>query len=280
MSPDSFIPPHAKLLAAIEDVAVELAQIGGAEIRAALGGMLRIKYKGVEDDPTHFRDPVSEIDSRVETMIRERLSELFPDHDIIGEEIDHRPSLGHDFLWAVDPIDGTTNFINGFPLFASSVGVLYRGQPVAGAVWCSTSHMLEPGVYHAAEGGPLRFNGAPVASAANPAIRRRLGGEPYAKAGAVHGWDGRKTGSAAIECAFVAAGMLEMAWFERPNIWDVAGGLALVRAAEGDVLEHRADGWRAFPGFDEAGADPGRWSAPIAIGNPATLAQFARRSPL
>lgn len=284
MKPDPSLLPDATLLAEIESVAVELAQLGGAEIRAALGGMLRIKYKGIEEDPTRFKDPVSEIDGRVETLIRERLGECFPAHDIIGEEIDHRPSLGHDFLWAVDPIDGTANFINSFPLFASSVGVLHRGQPIAGAVWCSTSHALEPGVYHATAAGPLRFNGAPLDSAANPAIRRRLGGEPYASTTAPHGWDGRKTGSAAIECAFVAAGILEMAWFERPNIWDVAGGLALVRAAGENILEHSADGWRAFTGFGagfgEAEADPGRWSAPIALGKPSSLEQFADRSPL
>jgi myo-inositol-1(or 4)-monophosphatase len=276
---DQSLLPEA-LLAEIESVAVELAQLGGAEIRAALGGLLRIKYKGIEEDPTRFKDPVSEIDGRVETLIRERLGEHFPAHDIIGEEIDHRPSLGHDFLWAVDPIDGTANFINNFPLFASSVGVLYRGQPIAGAVWCSTSHSLEPGVYHAAVGGPLRFNGAPLESAPNPAIRRRLGGEPFARSGAPHDWDGRKTGSAAIECAFVAAGILEMAWFERPNIWDVAGGLALVRAAGGNILEHRADGWRSFPGFSEAEADPGGWSAAIALGQPSSLKHFAARSPI
>src|SRR5688572_12207590 len=98
--------------------------------------MMRIKYKGLEADPTHFKDPVSEVDGRVEALIRERLAKRFPDHDIVGEEIDHRPGLGHDFIWAVDPIDGTANFINGFPLFASSVGVLFQGQPIVGALWC------------------------------------------------------------------------------------------------------------------------------------------------
>lgn len=267
--------PDEAVLAEIESVAVELAQLGGAEIRAALGGMLRVKYKGVEEDPAHFKDPVSEVDSRVETLIRERLGEAFPGHDIIGEEIDHRPSLGNDFLWAVDPIDGTANFINGFPLFASSVGVMHRGRPVVGAVWCSTSHALEPGVYHAAVGGPVRFNGAPLDNAANPAIRRRLGGEPHARAGAIHGWDGRKTGSAAVECAFVAAGLLEMAWFERPNIWDVAGGLALARASGRDILEHEGGGWRSFAGFTDGDGDPGAWSAPIALGQPVTVERFA-----
>lgn len=266
--------PDAALLAEIEDVAVELAQLGGAEIKGALGGMLRIKYKQLEEDPGRFKDPVSEIDNRVETLIRARLAERFPSHDIIGEEIDHRPSLGNDFLWAVDPIDGTANFINNFPLFASSVGVIYRGQPLVGAVWCSTSHALEPGVYHAAAGGPLRFNGVPLDNAANPAIRRRLGGEPHASANPAFGWDGRKTGSAAIECAFVAAGILEMAWFERPNIWDVAGGMALVQASGGQTLESGNAGWEPFPGFSKAGDDPGRWSAPIALGQHASLDRF------
>lgn len=271
------------LLAEIEATAVELAQLGGTEIRAALGGMLRVKYKGLEDDPTHLKDPVSEVDGRVETLIRERLSQRFPDHDIVGEEFDQRPALGHDFIWAVDPIDGTANFINGFPLFASSVGVLYRGQPIAGALWCSTSHALEPGVYHATakpgadtEENAVKFNGAPLNHSPNPAVRRRLGGEPKASAKPVFGWDGRKTGSAAIECAFVAAGLLDMAWFERPNIWDVAGGMALVHASGRRALQRDEAGWQAFDGFASADTEAGLWSAPLAIGSAAALGEFAR----
>ncbi len=264
-----------QLLSEIEDVAVELAQLGGAEIRAALGGMLRIKYKSIEDREGEFRDPVSEVDRRVEELIRERLADRFPDHDIVGEEIDHRPSLGSDFLWAVDPIDGTANFINGFPMFASSVGVLYRGRPVVGALWCSTSHALEPGVYHAAPGTPLRFNGAPLDTRSNPAIRRRLGGEPRTTASGTHALDGRKTGSAAIECAFVAAGLLDMAWFERPNLWDVAGGLALTLAAGKAAPVHGARGWNEFHSFADEG-DPAHWSARIAIGNVDTVNTFVR----
>ncbi len=280
-------PLNTRLLADIEATAVELAQLGGTEIRAALGGMLRVKYKGLEDDPTHLKDPVSEVDGRVEALIRERVSERFPDHDIVGEEFDHRPRIGSDFIWAVDPIDGTTNFINGFPLFASSVGVLYRGQPIVGALWCSTSHALEPGVYHATapldtgsspEEGGVRFNGAPLNHSANPAVRRRLGGEPKSSPRPAVSWDGRKTGSAALECAFVAAGLLDIAWFERPNIWDVAGGMALVRASGRRALQRDESGWSAFDSFAKAevATEPGQWSAPIAIGSVAALDEFAR----
>jgi myo-inositol-1(or 4)-monophosphatase len=268
--PDDLDPA---LLSEIENTAVELAQLGGTEIRAALGSMMLVKYKRIEDDSGHFKDPVSEVDGRVETMIRERLAERFPDHDIIGEEIDHRPGLGHDFLWAVDPIDGTANFINGFPLFASSIGVLYRGRPIVGALWCSTSHGLDPGVYHAAVGS-IRFNGAPLDPQTNPAIRRRLAGEPRSSSHSTFGWDGRKTGSAAIECAFVAAGLLDLAWFERPNIWDVAGGLALALAADKQVMVHGRDGWTAFDLFAAGETDPGAWSAPVVLGRAGAVAEF------
>ena len=71
----------------------------------------------------------------------------------------------------------------------------------------------------------------------NPAVRRWLAGEPEATAAEGLPWDVRKTGSAAIECAFAAAGLLRVARFEAPNVWDVAGGIALVRATGGTVLE-------------------------------------------
>ena len=121
---------------------------------------------------------MSEVDGRVEAIIRKRLAEHFPGHDIIGEEMTERPARDHEFVWAVDPIDGTTNFINGFPLFAASIGVLHRCRPVAAAVWCSTSHALRSGVYHAARGGKLRFDGADVTPKINPGVRRRLAGVP------------------------------------------------------------------------------------------------------
>lgn len=269
--------PDDRLLAEIEALAIELAQLGGSEIKAALGGMLRIKYKGTERDPEHFTDPVSEVDGRVEEMIRKRLAERFPDHDIIGEEMDHRPGRGHDFVWAVDPIDGTANFINGFPLFSSSIGVLFQGRPVVGALWCSTSHGLEAGVYHAIVGRDLRFNGTPLSTRPNPGVRRRLGGEPHASRQRLS-WDGRKTGSAAIECAFVAAGMLDMAWFERPNIWDVAGGVALALASNKVVHERMTSGWAPFESFEQSEQDLSEWKMALALGRGQTVEEFLQAS--
>jgi myo-inositol-1(or 4)-monophosphatase len=258
------------ILAEIERVAVELATLAGAEITAALGGLLAVKYKGPAEREQMWRDPVSEVDSRVEELIRQRLAERFPEHDIIGEEFSERPALGSDFVWAVDPIDGTTNFVNGFPLCAATIGVLFRGRPVVGAVWCSTSHALRPGVYHAAENGALWFDNDKVTPRANPAVRRRLAGVPQAVAGVKLGWETRKTGSAAIECAFVAAGLLEAARFETPNLWDVAGGAALVIAGGGSIFAQGGGEWTPLDRFTVDGEDDAQdlrlWNRPLILG--------------
>jgi myo-inositol-1(or 4)-monophosphatase len=263
-------------LRAIERLAVELANLAGAEIVTALGGILAVRYKTELIDESVWRDPVSEVDHRVETLIRARLAEKYPQHDIIGEEIAGGRGHNHDFVWAIDPIDGTANFVNGFPLFAASIGVLHRGRPVVGAVWCSTSHRLRPGVYHACIGGALCFDNDTAEPKLNPAVRRRLAGVPDGDPGGGP-WDVRKTGSAAIECALVAAGLLEVARFEAPNIWDVAGGLALVLAAGGEVRARGRRGWTKMARFEhgeDADADLRHWRRPLVIGKPEAVAQM------
>jgi myo-inositol-1(or 4)-monophosphatase len=254
----------------IERMAVELATLAGAEIVTALGGMFSVRYKNRSAHEATWRDPVSEVDHRVETLIRARLAQRFPEHDIIGEEMDERPGRNHDFVWAVDPIDGTTNFVNGFPMFAASIGVLHCGRPVVGAVWCAASHALRAGVYHAVVGGALRFDGSEVKPKANPAVRRRLAGVPEA-IGDVGLWETRKTGSAAIECAMVAAGLLQVARFALPNIWDVAGGLALVAAAGAVARQHDGAKWVPMRGFEPMDGPDGRsdlrhWRRAIVVG--------------
>lgn len=261
----------------IERTAVELARLAGAEIVTALGRVLAVRYKRMAegDAPT---DPVSEVDHQVEVLIRARLAERFPDHGIIGEELDEHPGGGGNdgFIWVVDPIDGTSNFVNGFPVFSASIGVLHAGRPVVGALWCSVTHALRAGIYHAQDGGRLRFEDEPLAVRRSPDVRRRLAGEPNTGGTAGAPWDVRVTGSAAVECALVAAGLLRVARFGGPNIWDVGGGLALVRAAG---LEARSRspgdaGWTPFERFAPMTRAPGEtpglraWQGSVVIGEP------------
>ncbi|MBB4659038.1 inositol monophosphatase family protein [Parvularcula dongshanensis] len=265
-------------LARIEAAAADLARLAGAEAQAAFGRVVRVAYKDEDPVAAGFKDPVSEVDQDVERLVRARLAEDFPEHDVIGEEMDERPGRGHDFVWAIDPIDGTTNFVNAFPMFSSTIGVLHRGEPVAGAVWCSTSHALRPGVYSAHRGGRLRFDGEPYAPPKNPGVKRRLIGAPDALFGR-EGLPGdlRKTGSAAIECAFVAAGLLSAARFQPLNLWDVAGGVCLAQAAGIEVRADTGQGMAPFERFEpmaRGGAAPDLrfWRGGLILGPPGGLA--------
>ncbi|HEY2757270.1 MAG TPA: inositol monophosphatase family protein, partial [Pseudolabrys sp.] len=145
-------------------------------------------------------------------------------------------------------------------------------RPVVGALWCSVSHALRAGVYHASAGGKLRFDGADVTPKVNPAVRRRLAGVPELTGADVE-WETRKTGSAALECAFVAAGLLQAARFASPNIWDVAGGIALVETAGGVVRQSSGGAWTPMYRF-EPGKGPDEkpdlryWRRAIVIGRP------------
>lgn len=269
--------PPPPLIEKIEALAVELAALGGQEIIATLGTLLSVKYKGDEDAVALLRDPVSEVDGRVEVMIRKHLSSHFPGHAIIGEEMAIERGEDTDFVWAVDPIDGTSNFINGFPLFASSVGVMFRGVPIVGALWCSTSHLLKPGTYHCGHGSGLRFDGAAMNRPHNAAVKKRLAGEPHVRS-LTGPWDVRKTGSAAIECAFVAAGLLQVARFATPNIWDVAGGIALARASGADVYQKGDMGWCGFDSFGSSVEMMAQWRRPLILGVPEDVAMMASTS--
>lgn len=245
--------PPAALLAELEATALELASLGGQEIEAGLGRALSIDYKTAGKGDAAPRDPVSELDRSIEALVRDRINARFPGHTVIGEEIDGHPTADTEFLWVIDPVDGTSNFLNGFPLVACSIGVLQHGRPIAGAIWCSSGRALRPGVYHARLGGGLSFDGDPVDRGAREGLRRRLAAAPGGSSGGTPGWDHRVTGSAAIECAFVAGGPFNSAIFFSPSIWDVAAGVLLVRAAGLEVRE-RAPGkraeWRPFVRFE------------------------------
>jgi myo-inositol-1(or 4)-monophosphatase len=246
--------------------------------------MLAIKYKSdlaAKAEDLAYRDPVSEVDHRCEVLLRARIAERFPDHDIIGEEINDRAGdmPYADYIWAVDPIDGTSNFINGFPMFAASIGVIHHGRPVVGALWCSTTHALRAGVYHGRVGGALQFEEQALDRKPNPAVQRRLAGDPRGGKDLGFMWETRKTGSAAIECAFAAAGLLRVARFETPNLWDVAGGVALVRAAGLTVESYDGGRWQGLERFEPVEGDIRRWRHPILLGEPQAVAQLAKAFP-
>ena len=277
--------PDDALLEEIELMAVELARLAGAEIITTLEREISVSYKTAARGKAAPTDPVSEVDHAVERLIRERLGERFPEHGIVGEEVDEHPAADRDFVWAIDPVDGTTNFVNGFPLFASSVGVLHRGRPVVGAIWCSTGHELRPGVYHARRGSGLYFEQHSIAlGRPSTGVRRQLAAAPGGSPGRQLTWDNRVTGSMAIECAFVASGVFNSAILWGPALWDVAAGMTLVRAAGREVAIRGRQGWVPFERFEapakvrEAREPSLRdWRQPLLIGDPAAVAVLRAR---
>ncbi len=261
-------------LAVIEEAALSFARAAGAAIAESLGRDLAIEYKTEGKGGAEPTDPVSEIDKAVEAMIRERLAAEWPEHAIIGEEVDTQPAAGAEYTWAIDPVDGTSNFINGFPLYSASIGVLHRGRPVVGATWVSVSRELKPGVLHARLGHGLRFEGNPV-GVSNPEnrIRRPLAAAPGGSPGRTAKWDNRVTGSAAVECAFTAAGVFTMCSFGGLKIWDLASGVALGQAAGLDVRVRRKGEWVEFDRFrapatvkEEREPTLRDWSEPLLMG--------------
>jgi myo-inositol-1(or 4)-monophosphatase len=268
------------MLVALERTAADLARTAGEYICAAYEGELGVHFKPPVARSPPNSNPVSRIDKQVESLIRARLAGAWPEHAIIGEELPATASAAP-FTWVIDPIDGTTNFINGLPLFACSIGLLLRGRPIAGAIWCASTHTFRPGTYHARAGGSLQFDGRPLSR--RPAGSwRGLAAEPGRAPAYAALWDTRVLGCATVEFAYVAAGLLRIAYIPRPRIWDAAAGLALLHAAHCRALVERACRWDTmlyFPAAPagQAGADDlVRWSEPLLIGSQSELARASR----
>lgn len=269
--PDNKVELSAATLEALGRAAHNLAQLAGTEIAAAYGTQVAVEYKEPLPGEPPNSNPVSCVDVRVESLLRSVLAASFPEHCVIGEELPahSRPSQ---FAWVIDPIDGTSNFINGVPMCAASVGVLFEGRPVAGAIWCATTHELRSGVYHCTAGGPVHLDGVPI-------VRRTAHGDRglIAEPGATPRYGGlghtRVFGCAALELAFVAAGLLRMAYVSRPALWDVAAGVALLEAANCEVRAWRAGAWKPLFLFDlwQEPTALAKWSQPLLTGDRAAV---------
>lgn len=239
----------------LEAFAVQLARAAGRQV---LSAMRRPVSYGFKHAAGRTDDPVSEMDLLVEEDLRRAVAAAFPDHGFLGEELGEKDGSGgtDGIVWAVDPIDGTSNFLHHFPLFAVSLGCLRGGVPVAGAVWCASSHALRPGVYHARANGRLCFDGVPLRDrgSGQPMLRPLFGAarpDDASRQAMVAGWDRRTTGSAAVDCTFVAAGILRCARLAPMSVWDVAGSIALLRAAGKEVRVAAGGHWVPFERFTE-----------------------------
>ena len=233
-STDQFVP-------AIADIAREAGALLMTHFRRRIG----FEYKGDVD-------LVTEADRSSEALITDRIRARWPRHDLVGEE-GARVETGSDYRWYIDPLDGTTNFAHGFPVFCVSIALAHRGQRIAGVIYDPTRDEL-----FAAERGSgayLNQRRIQVSTVANMAECLCATGFPSHKRHQnpnihfyhqitlkTHGV--RRAGSAALDLAFVACGRLDAFWEFNLNPWDTAAGALLVEEAGGTITDMSGGPWR------------------------------------
>ena len=276
----------------IEAAAVEMAQGAGDILAAHFGRKISIEYKDKEE-----RDPVTEVDKACQDYLVGEINRRFPDHSILGEEQSEEeakkakedtgatdPPCG-DFLWVLDPLDGTTNFLNGLPVYAVSVGVLHKGRPLAGALFIPWPKPGGGFVLHCRQGGGCFAGEDPVeVYKSDEPVNNRLAGLPghfsyftkYGKGLRGKSGEPRTTGSIAYELAMTACGVMQYAVFGAPRMWDMAAGALAVMEAGGTVMTRspKEKGWHVMESFVPTWQEKPptlkelrRWVAPLVVGN-------------
>jgi len=222
------------------ETAVEIAREAGALLANYFERRVAFELKG------EF-DLVTEADRASEKLIVERLRTHFPSHGIVAEEGGGHESVS-DYRWFVDPLDGTTNFAHSFPIFNVTLGLEQAGEMVAGVVYDPVRQEM----FTAERGAGAYLNHRRIRVSAAQRLEDSLAstGFPSRKrhhnvnihfyhqmAMASHGV--RRTGSAAIDLAWVACGRLDGFWEFGLKPWDMAAGTLLVREAGGAVSDMR-----------------------------------------
>ncbi|MGC2057552.1 MAG: inositol monophosphatase family protein [Candidatus Sulfotelmatobacter sp.] len=240
-------PNHESFIPAMSAIARE----AGALLMHYFHQHLKIEYKG-------DADLVTAADRAAEKLIRERILALWPGHDVLGEE-QGLSDQGSDYRWYVDPLDGTTKFAHGYPVFCVSMGLEYqapaerlsgqRASRVAAVIYDPTRDEL----FTAEQGRGARLNGEPIHVSKTATLKESLlaTGFPSHKRHknpniffyhqiTLHTHGVRRAGSAALDLCNVASGRYDGFWEFNLNPWDTAAGVLIVEEAGGKVT--RFDG--------------------------------------
>lgn len=222
--------------------AIEAVVRAGAVMLSRLGSGVRIDKKGAIN-------LVTEVDLEIEQSFREMIAERFPGHAVLGEELEDKSRSAAAApagpCWVFDPIDGTTNYAHGLPIFCSAVALEIGGVARVAAIYDPTRREL----FTAERGGGAFMNGRPIRVSAAAALvdAMLVTGFPYdvhhrveeivglfgafvGRARAV-----RRLGSAALDLCYVAAGRMDGFWESDLKPWDIAGGSLIVEEAGGRV---------------------------------------------
>jgi myo-inositol-1(or 4)-monophosphatase len=229
---------HFEFVPRMSDIAREAGQL----LMGYFHGRVKIEYKG-------DADLVTEADRASEKLILERIREHWPSHEVIGEE-GGRIETGGEYRWYVDPLDGTTNFAHGLPVFCVSLGLTLQGKRRAAVLYDPTRDEL-----FAAERGRGAFlNGQKIEVSKTPRLVQALLGTGFPSHKrhknpniyfyhqlTLRSHGVRRAGSAALDLASVACGRLDGFWEFNLNAWDTAAGILIVEEAGGKVTGFRGE---------------------------------------
>ncbi len=231
-------------LAKFLDIATEAALAGGAILQQYWGKLHQVRGKG------RWGDLVTEADVASEQAILAVMERHLPDHPILAEESGLQAQKASDspFLWAIDPLDGTTNYAHQYPFYAVSIGLLVEGIPQVGVVYLPFFGEL----FRAAQGLGATLNRQPIQVSTTETLaqsllvtgfaydRRETDDNNYAEfCHLTHETQGvRRGGSAASDLAYVACGRLDGYWERGLSPWDLAAGVVLVQEAGGSVTAY------------------------------------------
>jgi myo-inositol-1(or 4)-monophosphatase len=224
---------------ALLNVAVMAARRGGGSLLRSLKKLdqIKVEQKGRNDF-------VSEADRNAERAVIDTILKHYPDHAILAEESGAYGESDH--VWVIDPLDGTTNFLHGFPVFCVSIALVIKGRTEHAAIY----DPLRDELFTATRGAGAQLNDRRMRVSGQTRLERALLGTgfpyrdsnkelgPYMKMfrRAIEGCAGvRRPGSAALDLAYVAAGRYDAFWETGLAKWDIAAGSLLVREAGGIV---------------------------------------------
>jgi len=224
-------------LARVREVGIGAARAAGELLRSRIDSIRQVRHKGVVD-------LVTDVDIASEQLVREAIGQAFPSHTILGEE---GGTLGGDdrrYRWLVDPLDGTTNYTHGFPLFCVSIGFEVNGQLQFGVVYAPCQEEL----YVAEAGQGATLNGRRISVSDVVALRQAMlaTGFPYDRDAlpralrsfevlSVRSQAVRRVGSAALDLCYVACGRFDAYWEHIVKPWDVGAGALIVTEAGGQM---------------------------------------------
>ncbi|HLT18606.1 MAG TPA: inositol monophosphatase family protein [Thermomicrobiales bacterium] len=220
-------------------------EVARAAAKAAGELLIELQSETLTIDFKGHSDLVTNADRASEQLIAEMILDAFPGDAMLAEESGHiAPAAPSERVWVVDPLDGTTNYAHGIPLYAVSIALVDRGEVVVAVV--DVPPLRE--CFEATLGGGAKLNGQPIRCSSTDKLADALlaTGFPYdveERAASLHHWERftlasravRRIGSAAYDLCCVAAGRFDGYWERGPSAWDLAAGSLLVAEAGGIV---------------------------------------------